>query len=186
MCIYVNGKPVYRQKDKKSHEEIHWITPTQQALPQRRRCHLALWPGLIWFNSACSLSSACLPPMPVENMYHTGQETSRVTDTTPSVHAGSNLSLSCPGLQSVSPPHCLLIQICCGFWRSHQQLNGCRLAILFLSVNCRGKVDEKIQLNCRGVQHVYGISISTVYCMSAPVHADIFKQLVLFHQQAKS
>lgn len=102
MHSFVNGKPVNGQKEEKSHEEIQWITAAQQALPQLRRCHLALWPGLIWFSSACSLRSVCLPPVPVENMYHTGQETSRVTDTTPSVHAGSNLSLSCAGLQSVS------------------------------------------------------------------------------------
>lgn len=63
-----------------------------------RRCHLAFWPSLIWFSSACSLHSVCLPPVPVENMYHTEQETSWTSDTTPSAHAGSNLCFPFPVL----------------------------------------------------------------------------------------
>ncbi len=96
--LFVNQKPVYIQNEKKPHEEIHGNSAAQQALSQLRRCYLALWPGLIWFNSACSLRSVCLPLVPVENTYHTGQETSQATDTTPSVHAGSNLCCSFPVL----------------------------------------------------------------------------------------
>lgn len=92
-----------------SREEIHWIKAAQQVLPQLRRCHLVLWPGLIWLSSACSLHSVCLPPVPVENMYHTEQETSRVTDTTPSAHAGSNLCCPFPDPSAVSFPGTLLI-----------------------------------------------------------------------------
>ncbi len=103
--LFVNRKPVCSQNEKKSHEEIHWISAAQQALSQVWRCHLALWPGLIWFSSACSLRSVCLPPEPVENMYHTGQETSRATDTTPSVHAGSNLCCPFPVLAWIQCLH---------------------------------------------------------------------------------
>lgn len=35
-----------RQTDTMSREEIHWIKAAQQVLPQLRRCHLALSPGL--------------------------------------------------------------------------------------------------------------------------------------------
>lgn len=59
--LFVNRKPVYGQTEKKIPcGEIYWIKAAQQVLPQLRRCHLALWPGLIWLGSACSLRSVCV------------------------------------------------------------------------------------------------------------------------------
>lgn len=52
-CLRADGKKI-------PCEEIYRIKAAQQVLPQLRRCHLALWPGLIWLGSACSLRSVCV------------------------------------------------------------------------------------------------------------------------------
>ena len=101
--------------------------------------------SLIWFSPACSLPfSMSDTRLPVENMYHTEQETSRVPDTTPSAHSGR--SLCCP----FPVPACSQCLHHVAYWfkstvvckDGHQQLHGRSLTIEFCSINCRE--------NCQG------------------------------------
>ena len=108
--------PVWKSSDLKPHNS--------------RFCSVEVPFGLIWLSSACSLRSVCLPPVPVENMYHTGQEISGVADTTPSAPAGSNLCRLFPvGAQvSVCGANAYWVKYTMISTEGHLPVNGQRIA----------------------------------------------------------